>query len=166
MVALYKRLWINVRRRILSSRALTLDGWVAFDLPRMVTAVGVILLTGLVGVHVYVLMTEPALPRYFVGYAVALITGCLIAAVTMVAAVSPAVPQRGWYLGSIICLTFLGIYLFSRMTRLPELEAVTGRWDVAPGTLAMALAVGFVAVHTTVLSGVNVAYPHRQGWQD
>ncbi|MBV8789276.1 MAG: hypothetical protein JOZ00_21655 [Mycobacterium sp.] len=26
----------------------------------------------------------------------------------------------------------------------------------------MALAVGFIAVHTTVLSGINVAHPRRQ----
>lgn len=145
---------------------LTLDGWVAFDLPRSVTVLGEALLLGLAGVHVYVLMTAPALPGYFALYALALTVGCLTAAVTMVTNVGSVVPQRGWYLGSLVCLSFLGIYLYSRIIRLPGLDTLTGRWDVAPGTLAMALAAGFVAVHTSVLSGINVAYPNRQGWQD
>ena len=28
----------------------------------------------------------------------------------------------------------------------------------------MALAAAFIAVHTTVLSGINVAYPQHRGW--
>ncbi|MDP7737670.1 oxidoreductase [Mycobacterium paragordonae] len=166
MVGLYKRLWINAWRKILSSRVLTLDGWVAFDLPRSVTVLGEALLLGLAGVHVYILMTASALPGPFVLYALALAVGCLIAAVTMVTTIGSVVPQRGWYLGSLICLGFLGVYLCSRIIRLSGLESLTGRWDVAPGTLAMALAAGFIALHTTVLSGINVAYPNRQGWQD
>lgn len=160
------RLWLKTWHGILSSRFLTLDGWVAFNLPRTVTAVGQGLLAGLAGVHVYLLSTEPGLPWYFVGYAVALVAGCLIAAVAMVANMNPSVPQRGWYVGSLICCAFLGLYVLSRLISLSGLEALTGRWDVAPVTLAMALAVAFLAVHTTVLSGINAAYPHRQNWQD
>jgi hypothetical protein len=44
--------------------------------------------------------------------------------------------------------------------------AVTGRWDFAPGSLAGACALGFVAVHMSVLLGINVAYPQRQPWFD
>src|SRR5689334_22928247 len=62
VVGLYKRLWINAWRKILSSRVLMLDGWVAFDLPRSVTVLGEALLLGLAGVHVYILMTASALP--------------------------------------------------------------------------------------------------------
>jgi hypothetical protein len=146
-----------------SSRILTLNGWVAFDLPRTVTALGAALLTGIVAVHVYVLATKSALPAYFVIYSAALISGCLLAATAIIAG---SQRQGGWSVGSFVCIAFLGVYLVSRVTSLPGLEALTGRWDVAPGTLAMALAAGFVAVHTTVLSGINVAYPHRQGWRD
>lgn len=163
VVGLYKRLWINTWHGTFASRALRLDGWVAFDLPRFVTALGQGLLTGLAGVHIYLLMTEAALPVYFVYYAVALIAGCMFTALTMA---SHTAPQRSWHLGSLICSAFLVLYLVSRIIRLPGLEALTGRWDVAPMTLAMALAAGFIAVHTTVLSGINVAYPNRQGWQD
>jgi hypothetical protein len=41
---------------------------------------------------------------------------------------------------------------------------VTGRWDVAPGMLAGAFAIGFLAVHLSVLLGINAAYPHHQQW--
>ena len=57
-------------------------------------------------------------------------------------------------------------YLASRAVTLPGLVALTGRWDFAPGTFAGALALGFVAVHMSVLLGINVAYPQRQQWSD
>ncbi|OBK19699.1 oxidoreductase [Mycobacterium asiaticum] len=166
MAGLVGRLWLRIWQGLLSSRLLTFDGWLAFDLPRTVTTIGEILLIGLATVHVYFLATEPTLPGYFVGYALALIAGCLIAAVALIATFNDSVPQRGWYLGSAVCIIFLGLYLLSRLIALPGLRSLTGRWDVAPATLAMAMAAAFVAVHTTVLSGVNVAYPRRQGWPD
>ncbi|EUA54741.1 putative membrane protein [Mycobacterium xenopi 4042] len=43
---------------------------------------------------------------------------------------------------------------------------MTGRWDFAPATFAFAFAGAFVAVHMSVLLGINVAYPQRQGWHD
>jgi hypothetical protein len=49
---------------------------------------------------------------------------------------------------------------------LPGLVALTGRWDVAPGSWAGACALGFIAVHMSVLLGINVAYPQRQNWHD
>lgn len=153
-------------RRLLSSPVLTLNGWVAFNLPRTVTALGGGLLTGLVAVHVYMLATEPELPRYFVAYVVVLAAGCVTAASAMVVGIKPAVPQAGWYLGSMVCAAFLALYLVTRWISLPGLVTVTGRWDFAPGTLGMACAAAFIVVHTTVLSGINVAYPRRQQWYD
>lgn len=67
---------------------------------------------------------------------------------------------------SMVCSAFLGVYLITRWVSLPGLVTVTARWDFAPGTLAMALAAAFIAVHTTVLSGINVAYPQRRQWHD
>ncbi|ORA21005.1 oxidoreductase [Mycobacterium arosiense] len=153
-------------RRLLTSPVLTLNGWVAFNLPRAVTALGGTLLTGLVAVHAYVLATRPHLPGYFAAYVVVLAGACLIAASAMLMGIKPSVPQVGWYLGSLICSAFLVVYLLTRWVGLPALEAVTARWDFAPGTLAMVCAAAFIAVHTTVLSGINVAYPHRQQWYD
>ncbi len=153
-------------RRIFSSPLLTLNGWIAFDLPRTVTALGASLLIGIAAAHVYVLTTQSAPPLYFIVYCIALIIGCPVIAGSMGFVLKPVVTQVGWYAGSALCIVFLGIYLASRLISLPGLIAVSGRWDFAPGTLAMAFAAGFIAVHTTVLSGINVAYPRRQGWQD
>lgn len=151
-------------RGILSSPVLTLGGYFAFNLPRTVTAIGQSLLAGLVAVHAYVFTTEPGLPVYFAVYAAVLTVGCLTAAGVMIIGSKPLVPQAGWHLGSVVCLGFLVGYVVARWVRLPALEALTDRWDCAPGTLAMALAAAFVAVHTTVLSGINVAYPQHREW--
>ncbi|VBA37525.1 hypothetical protein LAUMK13_01675 [Mycobacterium innocens] len=166
VAGLLGRLRLKAWQRLCSSPVLTLNGYVAFDLPRTVTGLAGSLLIGLVGVHVYLLGTQPRLPLCFVIYAAVLIAGCLIAAAAMALALKPDVPQAGWYFGSFICGVVLLIYLGSRFASLPGLVALTGRWDLAPGTLAAALAAGFVAVHATVLSGINVAYPQRQNWHD
>ncbi len=166
MAGLLGRLWRTVWHKVLSSPLLTLNGYVAFGLPRAVTGLGASLLMGLVAVHAYVAATRPGLPLYFWVYLAVLIAACLGATAAMAFAVKPLVPQAGWYVGSLICAAFLVIYLASRFAGLPGLVALTGRWDLAPGTFAMAFAGGFIAVHATVLSGVNVAYPQRQNWHD
>jgi hypothetical protein len=157
---------VGLWHRILSSPVLTLNGYVAFNIPRTVTALGAVLLLGVIAFHVYLLGTEPELPAYFFGYVGVLTLGCAAAAGAIWFGRNPAVPQRGWYLGSAVCTVFIGIYLASRFAVLPGLVALTGRWDVAPGTFAMACAGGFIVVHTTVLSGINVAYPQRRDWHD
>ncbi|ORW04570.1 hypothetical protein [Mycobacterium kyorinense] len=161
-MGLVVRLWERSRLY----QILRLGGWVAFDLPRTVTALGGLLLLGIVAAHVYVLTREPALPAYFVVYAVALIVGALVAAGAMWLAVNPRVPQLGWLAGDVVSVIFLVLYLVSRAASLPGLVALTGRWDVAPGSFAAAFALGFIAVHFSVLLGINVAYPQRQNWRD
>jgi hypothetical protein len=151
---------------IFSARLLTLNGWIAFNLPRTVTCVGCALLVGLVTTHLYLVLSRPALPFYFVAYAVALSVSGMALVGAMAIGVKPFVTQIGWYGGSMVCTAFLGIYLVSRWVKLPDLAALTGRWDIAPGTVAMALAAAFIAVHVTVLSGINVASPRRQIWHD
>ncbi|MDD4868858.1 MAG: oxidoreductase [Mycobacterium sp.] len=155
-----------VVRRIFSLPVFTLNGWVAFNLPRTVTALGGSLLLGLAAVHGYLVETAPGLPVYFAVYSAVLAAGCLAAAGALISGFKAGVPRFGWYFGSSVCLAFLIAYLVSRWVTLPRLQALTGRWDFAPGTLAMACAAGFIAVHTTVLSGVNVAYPQRRDWRD
>jgi hypothetical protein len=166
MAGLMGRLWLKAWHKVLSSPLLTLNGYVAFNAPRAVTGLGTALLMGLVAVHAYVVATRPGLPLYFWVYVAVLIAACLGVAAAMAFAVKPRVPQGGWYAGSLVCAAFLAISLLSRFASLPGLVALTGRWDLAPGTFAMAFAGGFIAVHTTVLSGINVAYPQRQNWHD
>lgn len=165
MAGLFGRLLARVWAKIFSSSLLTLNGYVAFNLPRAVTGLGTALLMGLVAVHVYVLASTPVLPLYFVIYAAVLIIACLVTAGALVFP-KPTVAQAGWYFGSFVCAGFVVVYVISRIAELSGLTTLTGRWDLAPGTLAMALAVGFIAVHTTVLSGINVAHPRRQNWRD
>ena len=145
---------------------LRLKGYVAFDLPRTVTALGGLLLMGIVAAHAYVVTIEAALPLYFKVYCAVLIAGCFFAAGAMWFPLNPRVPQLSWFVGDLISVLFLGVYLASRAASLPGLVAVTGRWDFAPGTFALAFAGAFLALHMSVLLRINVAYPQRQGWQD
>lgn len=145
---------------------LRLGGYVAFNVPRAVTALGGVLLLGIVVTHLYVLDRATGLPVYFLVYAVALMAGCVLAAAAMWLAVNPRVPQLGWLLGDAVSVVFLGLYLLGRAVSLPGLVALTGRWDVAPASFAAAFALGFLAVHMSVLLGINVAYPQRQNWHD
>ncbi len=145
---------------------LRLKGYVAFNLPRTVTMLGATLLIGIAAAHVYVLTSQTALPMYFVVYTAALLVCCLLTAAAMWLGRKPKVARLGWFFGDVVCVVFLGMYLVSRAASLPGLVAVTGRWDFAPGTLAGAAALGFIAVHMSVLLGINVAYPQRQQWTD
>ena len=145
---------------------LRLKGYVAFNLPRTVTVLGAALLMGIAAVHVYVLTSQTALPMYFVVYAATVLACCLLTAAAIWLGRKPRVPQLGWFFGDLVSVVFLGLYLASRAAPLPGLVALTGRWDFAPGTFAAAFALGFIAVHMSVLVGINVAYPQRQPWFD
>jgi hypothetical protein len=144
---------------------LRLGGYVAFDLPRTVTALGGFLLMGIVAAHIYV-MTVETTPVYVLTYCALLISSCLLAAGAMWFGFSLLVPQLGWLTGSLTSAVFLGCYLISRVASLPGVVAVAGRWDFAPGTFAAACAAAFIAVHMSVLLGINVAYPQRRNWHD
>lgn len=150
-------------------RVLSLGGYVAFDLPRVVTGLGAALLAGIVAVHgylMYVVANRGALPLAFVVYAVAVIVACLLVAFSMGFGRNPAVTQAAWYFGSLLSVVLLGVDVATRITSLPGMTAVTGRWDVAPATFALAFAGAFIGLHVSVLLGINVAYPRRQHWED
>lgn len=145
---------------------LRLKGYVAFNVPRVVTALGAGALLGIAALHGYVLASRPMGSTWFVAYTVAMVACCLLAAAAMSVGRNPAIPRAGWFLGDGVSTAFLAIYLATRPASLPGLVAVTGRWDFAPGTLAGALALAFVTVHLSVLVGINVAYPQHQQWTD
>jgi hypothetical protein len=145
---------------------LTLNGYVAFNLPRFVTALGGVLLSALVAVHVYVLATATELPAYFVLYCAAMIAGCVLTVVAIGSAFRPGLPRHGWQLGTLVCVIYVGLYLATRAVSLPAVAGLTGRWDLAPGSLALVCAIGFIGLHMSVLLGVNVAYPQRRHWHD
>ena len=145
---------------------LSLGGYVAFDLPRTVTGLGALLLLGIAAAHVYILTSQETLPGYFVFCATALIAGCLLAAGSTGFGRNPHVAQAGWYFGSLLSVVILGLDVGTRVASLPGLATVTGRWDFAPATCALALAGAFIGLHASVLLGINVAYPQRQHWED
>ncbi|OBF53314.1 oxidoreductase [Mycobacterium sp. 852002-50816_SCH5313054-b] len=150
-------------------RILSLGGYVAFDLPRVVTGLGAALLAGVAAVHgylMYAVANRDALPAAFVVYAGAVIAACLLAAIGMAFGRNPAVTQAGWYFGSLLSAGILGVDVATRIASLPGMTAVTGRWDVAPATFALAFAGAFIGLHVSVLLGINVAYPRRQHWDD
>lgn len=96
--ALRRRAW----QRSQLYRMLTLNGYIAFNLPRAVAAAGSLLLAVLVGAHVYVLTTATARPAYLVVYCVALSAACLVAMAAIGFTSNIAVSQRGWQLGTLI----------------------------------------------------------------
>ncbi|MCV7090731.1 hypothetical protein [Mycobacterium interjectum] len=163
------RSWPENWHRSRLFRVLSLGGYVAFDLPRVVTGLGVALLAGIAATHVYLMYSmagRDALPGAFVVYAVAVIAACPLAAGSMGFGRNVAVAQAGWYFGSALSVVILGVDVATRVAALPGLTAVTGRWDVAPATFTLAFAGAFLGLHASVLLGINVAYPRRQRWED
>lgn len=144
---------------------LSLGGYVAFDLPRAVT-LGVSLLVGISATHIYVWTSQGALPPYFQVYAAVVVALCLMFAGSMGFGRNPRVAQAGWYFGSLLAVTVLAVDVGTRVVSLPGLVAVTGRWDFAPATFALAFAGAFIGLHGSVLLGINVANPRRQAWED
>jgi hypothetical protein len=147
-------------------RILSIGGYVAFDLPRVVTGSAAVLLLGIATTHLYLLLDQETLPWYFVTYAVAVIAACPLIASALAFGRNPRVAQAGWLLGSLLSVVVLVVDVATRLASLPGLVAVTGRWDLAPATFALAFACAFVGLHGSVLLGINVAYPQRQHWED
>jgi hypothetical protein len=127
---------------------------------------GTLLLLGIAATHAYLLATQEAPPWYFAGYAVVVIACCLLAAGSMGLGRKPHVVQAGWYFGSLLSVVVLAVDVATRVAGLPGMTALTGRWDVAPASFALVFAGAFVALHVSVLVGINVAYPQRQHWED
>jgi hypothetical protein len=134
-------------------RVLSLGGYVAVNLPRVVTGSGAVLLVGVAVAHVYSLVTQATqgtLPWFFVVYAALVIAGCLLVAGALAVGRNPVVAQAAWHSGSLIAVVVIGVDAVTRVT------ATTG----------FAFAGAFLAVHGPVLLGINVAYPRRQRWED
>lgn len=158
--------WPETWHRSRLFKVLTLGGYVAFDLPRAVTVLGALLLIGIAATHIYVWASQDTLPHYFQVYAAAVVALCLMFAGSLGFGRNPRVAQAGWLFGSLLSVVVLCVDVATRSAALPGLVAVTGRWDFAPATLALAFAGAFIGLHGSVLLGINVAYPRRQHWED
>lgn len=144
--------------------AISLYRHVSFNLPRATTSVGVGLLLGIATIRLYVLATV-TVPPYLAAYFVLVAVFALLAVPAM-AAGRPVLAQVGWALGGVVALASLLMYIASRAWGLPGLPQLTGRWDNPLGTFSMILAAGYLALHASVVAGMNVAYPRHQPWHD
>jgi hypothetical protein len=161
----------------------------SFNVPRLTTALGLVPLLGIAAIRLYWLaggFLLPAYPAYLAAYFALLVAAALLAAVGMVLGRRPGLVRTGWArlgwvqmewaqmewapigwtLGSLVSASSIAMYLASRTMGLPGLPQLVGRWDYPLGTFAMALAALFVALHFSVLTGMNIAYPHRRQWHD
>jgi hypothetical protein len=141
----------------------------AFNGPRVTTALGIVVLLGITAIRLYWLaggLLVPDYPVYFTAYLVLLVFAALLAAAGMVAGRRTGLVKIGWVLGSLVSGVSLAMYVVSRARGLPGLPQLVGRWDYPVGTFAIALAAAFLGLHFSVITGMNVAYPHRRQWHD
>lgn len=150
-------------RQTKTYRLLTVYRYLAFNLPKVTTALGILLMLGIAAVHLYLIGTAGHLPGYLVGYFTVLGAGCLVAAVMMAIG---RFARRGRLLGSLASTVFLVVYLVTRFTGLPMLPEVKNWWDFTPGTIALGCAALFLATHVSVLLGINIAHPQKRDWYD
>lgn len=136
----------------------------AFDAPWTTTGAGVLLLGGIAATRLYLVYAVVERPLYLVAYLAVTATAAVVAAGCMLVAASRAVTVAGWVLGSLVSAAFLAVYLVSRSAGLPGLPQLVGHWGYALGTLSMLLAAGFLGLHLSVITGMNVAVPQRRQW--
>lgn len=138
-----------------------------FNVPRVTTVVGVVVLVGIAAIHLYLLSSGfGVLPAYLAAYFAVLVTAVLVASAAMSGGRGHRVARLGWALGAVVSAASLAMYLASRTAGLPGLPLLVGWWDYPLGTFAMALAALFLVLHFSVLTGANVAVPRRREWHD
>lgn len=137
-----------------------------FNAPRATAASGILLLFGIAAIRAYLLIGNFAVPNYLAAYFALIIAGAVLASVAMVIGRRPGLTRIGWALGSLVSASSIGMYMTSHIAGLPGLSQLVGRWDYPLGSFAMAIAALFLALHFSVLTGMNVAYPERRHWHD
>lgn len=150
------------------ARLVSFYRFLAFSGPRVVAASGVVLLLGMAAIRLYWLLGSfvvPSYPAYVAAYFAVLAAAAALAAALLVTP-RRSVAMAGWTLGGMVAAASLAMYIISRTIGLPYLPGVVGRWDYAVGTVAIALSALFLALHFSVLTGMNVAYPQRRLWRD
>jgi hypothetical protein len=148
---------------------ISLYRYIAFNAPRVTTAVGIVVLLGIAAIRLYWLVggfPVPAYPAYLGGYFGLLVAVAVLAAGSMMIGPKPKLVQLGWVLGSVVSVASIAMYVTSRTVGLPGLPQLLHWWDYPLGSFAMVLAALFVALHVSVVTGMNVAYPQRRDWHD
>lgn len=141
----------------------------AFNMPRLTTGSGVILLLGVGAIHLYLAVTAPSapinIPAYLVAYFALVFAGSMVAAAGMLLGRKPVVVKTAWALGSLVAAAGVAMYLVSRTIGLPGATVFVGWWDYPLGTFAMMLALLYVGLHLSAVTGVNVAL-HWRSWNE
>ncbi|UNS99887.1 hypothetical protein MMF93_28100 [Streptomyces tubbatahanensis] len=147
-------------------KLLRLYRYFAFDLPRLTSGAGALLLLGTAAARLHQAVTgHPAdRPGYVAACLVVLASGAFLAAVGVVAGARRVLTRAGWVLGSLVSAVSAAGYLVGRVAGLPGLPELQGRWDYPLGTASLILAGGFLALHVSVLTGMNVAVPDTRHW--
>ncbi|MBV9312693.1 MAG: hypothetical protein JO100_02910 [Pseudonocardia sp.] len=143
--------------------------YIAFNVPRVTTAVGIAVLLGIAAIRLYWLVggfPVSPYPAYLGGYFGLLVAMAILAAASMVVGSAPGLVRFGWVLGSVVSVASIAMYVTSRTVGLPGLPQLVRWWDYPIGSFAMVLAGLFVALHGSVITGMNVAYPQRRDWHD
>ncbi len=143
--------------------------YIAFNAPRVTTAAGTVLLLGVAAIRLYWLVggfPVPVYPAYLGWYLGLLVVVAALAAGSMVIGPRPGLVRLGWVLGSVVSVVSIAVYVTSRTLGLPGLPQLLHWWDYPLGSFAMVLAALFIALHASVVTGMNVAYPQRRDWHD
>jgi hypothetical protein len=135
--------------------------YIAFNSPRVVTGLGIVLVLGIGAIQLYLLTTSSGAPGYLSACRAVLSAAAALAALGMLTG-----QALGWALGSVTSAAASGLYLTSRTVGLPGLPQLVGWWDYPLGTFLLVLAALVLALHFSVRTGMNVAYPQRQDWHD
>lgn len=138
----------------------------AFNIPRVTTASGIVLLVGVATIRLYLLLGDFAIPAYLAAYFALLVAVALLASLGMMVGRTRLVPRVGWALGSLVSVASIAMYVVSRTAGLPGLPQLVNRWDYPLGSFALVLAALFLVLHFSVRTGMNVAHPQRRQWHD
>ena len=135
--------------------------YISFNGPGVVkfSGVGLILLIGLT--HMYVF------PEHFEAASyIGLSFGALFAG-TLLSALGILRGRRwGWTLGSVICAFAFVAYIITRTLGLPGFGEALGDWAMPAGTMAEIFEAGYLGLHFSVITGMNVASPDKRDWHD
>lgn len=141
----------------------------AFNLPRLTTGTGVVVLLGIGAIRLYLAVSDPVpgygVPSYLTAYFAVVFAVSVLAGVGMLAVRKLAVVKTSWAVGSLVALATFAMYLASRTAGLPGLAKFVGQWDHPLGTFSMILSLTYLALHLSVVSAVNVALSWRT-WHD
>jgi hypothetical protein len=152
-----------------SGKLISFYRYFSFNVPRVTTASGIVLLLGVGAIRLYWLtggFLVSNFPVYLTACVVLLVIAALLASAAMVVGRRPGLVRIGWALGSVVSAASIAMYVVSRILGLPGLPQLVQRWDYALGTFSMALAAMYLMLHFSVLTGMNVAYPERRQWHD